>query len=712
MIKTDNKIGVIGRSLILLFTLTLIFSSSVLYAQSKRDTNSNFIIHKVSEGESIFSISKRYYISTQDIYMFNPKAKKRLRVGSKLKISKVKYEEGKTIADKEARVKEIEDRVAEEKRLEQEKYKAESIKREQDIEAEMAALKYFKYRVVPGDTYWSLKQRYGVDQSRLELINPILKEGLNVGFEIDIPTKIEESAVKVVPVNESKFDRRVVRRGETLYSIAIEYSMNVRDIRALNPVLDSRELMVGETILVKKKVLNSDNNYTSESLSSGANEEFSGSDSENYDVKAVIEQREKDRAVDSSDFKVIAPEEDMLPIVPCDDLMLERKDSYSVCLFLPLYYDEFREATLSNLREDIEEAVDTLENRAVNSNKVLAKSRNFLDYYEGTLLALESLQSRGAKIELTVYDTNRDRAKIESIVSSSSFKEFDLVVGPVYESLQESVVRAAEQSGVAFVSPLAPSSKLIENSSNYYLVNPTKDYVLDRSVDYAVDEFFDDNFVVINGGNNSNNKFSKRIKERLFTTGYYGEVSEVLFKEYNFEKDGLYGLRYVLHKDRDNVIFISSSEESDVNKLIGALSGLANEFPITLLGVSDWTRYKSLKLESLHLLNTKYLSYYSVDYNNSNVKSFVKRYRDEFSTEPTQFSFQGYDVMLYFGQGLYNYGVKFENCLSNVRVKPLQLGLTFSKYSEHGGYMNRTLYINSYNRDYTITHELYKARVR
>jgi ABC-type branched-subunit amino acid transport system substrate-binding protein len=111
---------------------------------------------------------------------------------------------------------------------------------------------------------------------------------------------------------------------------------------------------------------------------------------------------------------------------------------------------------------------------------------------------------------------------------------------------------------------------------------------------------------------------------------------------------------------------------------------------------------QSIDIEYLHNLKLHYIAPYFIDYGNPVVNSFVENYRTAFNCEPTQYSFQGYDIALHFISSLGKSGRSFiaTNPISGVDL--LQADYSFQKLSDLGGYMNKTLYVIEYTDGYEV----------
>jgi len=224
-----------------------------------------------------------------------------------------------------------------------------------------------------------------------------------------------------------------------------------------------------------------------------------------------------------------------------------------------------------------------------------------------------------------------------------------------------------------------------------------------ETADYIAEEYFNQNLFVLEMGNYKHLPEATLVdlcREKFFASGFGDAGHEVRFHQYDFLSEGYWGLRRILSKNRQNIFIIPSDTEAQVSVAISNINSLSEDFPVTLVGMSNFQRYRSIQTEYLHHVNLKLLSPYFIDYHSVLTNSFIRDFRDNFSTEPNQFSFQGYDVAFYFMSALFHYGKGFVDCLPSHHVQLTQAEFYFDKVSRFGGYMNRGLFEVSYQKNY------------
>lgn len=105
-----------------------------------------------------------------------------------------------------------------------------------------------RYVVKKGDSLYSIASQYGVTVNELKAANNLTSNLLQIGQTLIIPITTPEENV---PGNYVVY---TVKRGDTLYSIANEYKTTVDDIINFNQ-LTSSGLVIGQQLLIPKSII-------------------------------------------------------------------------------------------------------------------------------------------------------------------------------------------------------------------------------------------------------------------------------------------------------------------------------------------------------------------------------------------------------------------------------------------------------------------------
>lgn len=642
-------------------------------SQVQEEKERELIMHEVKPGETLYSISRKYNISESEILFFNPGARE-LKAGSVIYLPKAQSgPEFRTPSDKIANTV------------------------DETLTAPLAGGgRYFEHVIVSGETLWSLTQKYNVTEEELKQLNPVLETGFSAGVKLKIPVR-ESALSNAEPINEDAFLRHVVQPGENLYRLSLQYELSIPDIRKFNPQLETRNLVQGETVLIPKK----------------PEEEFVQTDEPHEDDSGQPEIPVFENKFYDIEIPAVIPES----CRPGQN-NASRNTIYDVALFLPLHIhnnnmlnqdrqpeitdDSFLSGAENGLQND---TLIELDEPKELFHGFYRDSENYLQFYEGVLLAVDSMSKAGMKVRLNVYDTAQNPDTIRKFIYSDGFLETDLIIGPVFQQVQNDVAAIAAKNRIPMVSPLSSQSRVLTSNPYYFQVNPSREFLAAKTADLIADEYFNSNFVVIktaNSGGIYEEKIVDMVREKLVHSGYWGNPQGMQQHVYDYSRDGAAGLRRVFSPDKENVILVTSMNEGDLSLILSNINNLADDYSFTLIGFNRYEQFESISKEFFHNLKLQYVAPYWTDYSHPGTIDFLKKFKSHFHAEPENFGMQGYDVAFYFLNALRNYGKEFETCLPYQQVHLSQGNYSFEKVSRFGGYMNQGVSVIGYERNFDV----------
>ena len=103
------------------------------------------------------------------------------------------------------------------------------------------------YIVKAGDNLYSIANKYNITVNELKKANNLENNNLSIGQELIIPDYSNNDPIEK-PANEITY---IVQKGDSLWSIAKKYDVNVNDLKSYNN-LSSNLLNIGQTLLIPK----------------------------------------------------------------------------------------------------------------------------------------------------------------------------------------------------------------------------------------------------------------------------------------------------------------------------------------------------------------------------------------------------------------------------------------------------------------------------
>lgn len=174
-----------------------------------------FVLHKVTAGETLYGISKRYNVTVEQILEFNATADGGLEIGQVLKVPYIPRV-----------VKKVTDGTV--------------------------------HRVTEKETLFSISRQYGVTVDELKEWNKLADANLSLGQELIVRKKSQAQTQPTAEFRSQKTVHTVVG-GETLFSISRQYGITVDQLRSWNSLADN-ELKVGQLLFVAAPAKNEPTN--------------------------------------------------------------------------------------------------------------------------------------------------------------------------------------------------------------------------------------------------------------------------------------------------------------------------------------------------------------------------------------------------------------------------------------------------------------------
>jgi ABC-type branched-subunit amino acid transport system substrate-binding protein len=309
-------------------------------------------------------------------------------------------------------------------------------------------------------------------------------------------------------------------------------------------------------------------------------------------------------------------------------------------------------------------------------------------YYQGMLIAFDEIATEDRAIHLHVFDTENDSMQTVKIIQKPTFKQSDLIFGPVMQGGNKLVSDFARQSKVFQVSPLMTFSKSKIGDEYWISANPDLPSYGSIIAQQLLQAHPNDSLHIIIVSDNGS--LDKAISPTLKKALQDYKRAKVKVVESTASAD----INAVLHTTKYNYVIIPTNKEQVANQVLYRIKDTTQAQNITVLGFAQWFDFKTIDPSIWQRKNVSIVSPYFVDYTDANVISFVEKYRERYATEPTEEAVKGYDQAKYFGLQLLKNGRSlFSNNIENTSYKALHTRYQFEKDKVSGQYKNGYLNI-------------------
>ncbi|MDR1756716.1 MAG: LysM peptidoglycan-binding domain-containing protein [Culturomica sp.] len=536
---------------------------------------------------------------------------------------------------------------------------------------------YYLHVVDAGQSLYAIGKAYGVDVETILKINRKETSALSMFEVLKIPY------VAPYVERDDTYYYHVAQKGETIYSLSRQYGIKPKRILQENRQYEEKPLAVGSIVRLPLAEMRKEERR--------AIVEAEIRTSEPQAVPPVVEPK-IDRSLE------MAEDSNQLPV-----------GEVKVAILLPLHAQN---TLRNNTRPDLDDTLQTWRY----TPGIVPKWEGFLYFYEGLLLAADSLKRAGFRMELYTYDTeyfsDGISSKMPALAEELNRVNPDLIIGPVYASEFRMLEEKLENKQIPVVYPLSARTEGFGKHPNFIQVNTAAGSVAEQVARWISGypeahvvsfHFFGDEYRE-EAAMTRLTEQKMRIQDSLALPGHIPGR----FCKWSVDGASLDSLGGCLDPNRENILLIPTAKEAEVSKLLPVLSSFAGTYRMTVIGLPDWQNFTSVDFETFYKLNVTFFSYSFINNFSNEAKAFSTRYREWFGTEPQTLSNKAFDIGLYF----IPLAARFKgNTLAAIGSSPresLFSSFRFGRFNAESGWENRGLLMIRYASDYTLRIERMK----
>lgn len=560
---------------------------------------------------------------------------------------------------------------------------------------------YFLHTIEKGQSLYSISSMYGVSQTDIIKLNPGCEEKIYAGQTIKIPQK------KTTRQDETF---HTIQAGETLYKLTTVYNVSAKAICEANPGLSAENFRIGQVIRIPSAEEAAETATDSQQPGSTAATkpvtEIQGPVKSRCKEMHKVKRRETIFSV-SREYKI--SEQELIDANP--ELKQGMKKGQFLCIPYPspktvtpqennkyLIPPTDRELFLAN--KETPEKISTIKAAIL---LPFLQDKRMIEYYEGFLIAVDSLKRTGTSIDLYVYNCGDDKASLNTILAKDEMKKMNIIFGPSQSQHVKTLADFAKKHDIRMVIPFSSKEEEVFNNPFIYQINTPQSYLYSEVYEHFTRQFSDANIIILEATATEKDKtdFIKGLKQELSNKGIPVKTLP--------ESATAQNMKEVLRNDKENIFIPTSGSDVTLIKIIPQLTMLVRENPDTnihLFGYPEWQTYTKNHLDSFFELDTYF---YSSFYTNNMlpaainfINSYHKWYSKDMVVNYPQYGMLGFDTGFFFLKGLAKYGSELEKKLPRMDLTPIQTGFKFQRVNNWGGFINKKVFFVRFTKNFEL----------
>ena len=593
---------------------------------------------------------------------------------------------------------------------------------------------YFLHTVTKGQGLYSISRMYGVTEADIIRLNPGSEVVIKAGEQLRIP-QVKKSPTTVEPQQKNTSNERfhTIKTGETLYRLTVIYGLTAREICNANPGLSAENFKVGQVVIIPEKKesqqeptqprvtepnpliaqTNKSDTPTHEIQKGQCRTEHKVKRKENiYRISRMYGITElelvnanpelRERKMRTGEILCIPYPNAQQPKQETTPTKQEKKKS-EPSIIIPT--DEALFAELKDEVQQIEQIKAAVILPLMLADSVSSDQMKMVEFYEGILLALDSLKKQGVSVDLHIYDSGDKEASIRPILSQPEMRDMNLIIGPVHDTHIAEAAAFADTTGIRMVLPFSRQVDEVFTNPYIYQVNTPQSYFYSEVYDRFFMQFPQPNVIFFDSPEEEDDDMVDGFKRELTDRGV---PYTVLLADTATNKDSILTCLDIEH---ENILMMTSEKSGSLNNMIPIFQLVvrdtaATKYDIHLFGYPQYQVYTNNHLSSFYEIDTYFYSSFYTNNLLPAAKEFHQKYRRTYSKEIVnrypKYAILGFDVAYYFLSAFHLYGTDIDNRINEMTYTPLQTGFKFERVNNWGGFINRKVFFVHFSRDYEL----------
>lgn len=531
---------------------SIVAAASVSDLPVKNVNGKMYRYYKVAKKESVYSICHKLGVTKEELVRSNPSVADGLKAGMTLYFPVDEASASDDVASHEPQHQTAQQPVA-------------------------------THKVEPGETIFGLSRKYGVTEAQLKEWNPEIASGLKAGqvLKLGPEARVAQTAAApaangtAAPAETEKtvndYEGYVVKKGESLYSIARAHNITEDELEAANPGIGI--LKAGQVLSIPVKG------------APGASQSAAAQLEAVADAASTIEGATVER-VDPSEVPGV------------------KAKPASIALMLPLMLNE------------------------ENPSKT---AQRYTEFYKGFLLAVDSLRNSGKPLNVSTYDTRNSVVTVKEILADSAFSRHTAIIAPDQPAQLALIAEYAKNNGVTVLNVFNVRDDSYTRNPGMLQGNLPSEKMYDKAIDALTERlrYSTPVFLSITDSQPDKAEFIADLKKSLEAKGIASRSIEADGKINVSDlkvlgADGNYTFIPVSSRQADlNKMMPAIIEWRDETIV-----------PIVrLFGYPEWTLFRGETLQNMHNLNTIIYSRFISDYESSRAKALDAKFERWYGTD-------------------------------------------------------------------------------
>ncbi len=288
-----------------------------------------------------------------------------------------------------------------------------------------------------------------------------------------------------------------------------------------------------------------------------------------------------------------------------------------------------------------------------------------LDFYNGVMMAVDSLKANGKTIELLIYDT-KGKETFSEIVAQPTFTNVGLMIAS-FNNRQEvkDLADIALEKQIPLISATFPNDGGVTNNPYFTVINTALKTQVEEIYKYTQRYLSTTNITYIYKRGSLESMLLNYFTAAAKSTPSIPLKNKLIELDNDFTPDLL---TLYLDSTKQNTVIVGSLNEAFGVQVVKAISA-AKAYSTTVVGMPTWDGVKEFDKQDCNGVTIVFTTSYNFLKSNTLLQNITNLYKKKFNSKPSDLFYKGYESVYHFGNILLNSDPNFLQNINDKRFK-------------------------------------------
>jgi ABC-type branched-subunit amino acid transport system substrate-binding protein len=264
-----------------------------------------------------------------------------------------------------------------------------------------------------------------------------------------------------------------------------------------------------------------------------------------------------------------------------------------------------------------------------------------LEFYIGARMALDSLQKRGAPLEVFIYDT-RGRNLLSQQLANPELNDVEMIIAHSNAAETKTLADVAMRKKIPFISATFPNDAGVLNNPYYVVLNSTLQTHVEGAYRLLQRYYSNYRIIVFRKPGTQEDQIKTYLSE--FAKSTVATPLNLKFVDIGMDFTPR-TIAAQLDSTQKTICIAGSLDEGFAGRLTQTLAALNRTYPVTVIGMPTWDNFNFSKVGDLEII---YSSPFFYNRTNSLENALANEFNNRINNKPTDMFFRGYETTLRF----------------------------------------------------------------